>query len=173
VVPVIANRGSSFAGAFAYYFHDKKAWTTKRVAWTQALNLLTDCAEKAWRRMAYTAKHQEALKRSSGQRATGAKLKKPVFCYSLSWHPEQNPSKQSMIGAVMETLETLGLTEHQAIVTVHTDEPHPHVHIIVNTVHPLTGLVAKLKNTKRKLSKFALNYRYRPNIDHLGKTGND
>lgn len=158
MVPVIAARGASFAGAFAYYCHDKRAWTTERVAWTQCLNLMTDCAQKAWKRMAYTARYQEHLKRVSGQRMTGAKMQKPVFCYSLSWHPEQNPSEQSMMEAVMETLQMLGLTEHQAIIAAHRDEPHPHVHVIVNAVHPLTGLVAKLKNTKRKLSKFALNH---------------
>jgi len=158
MVPVIAARGASFAGAFAYYCHDKQAWSTERVAWTQCLNLMTDCVHKAWKRMAYTAKHQEHLKQASGQRMTGAKMQKPVFSYSLSWHPEQNPSPQSMMDAVMETLQILGLAEHQAIVAAHQDEPHPHVHIIVNAVHPLTGLVAKLKNTKRKLSKFALNY---------------
>lgn len=33
MVPVIATRGASFAGAFAYYCHDKKASTSERVAW--------------------------------------------------------------------------------------------------------------------------------------------
>ena len=158
MVPVIASRGASFAGAFAYYLHDKNAQTSERVAWTRCLNLMTDCVEKAWKRMAYTAMHQKELKRASGQRMTGAKMQKPVFSYSLSWHPEQNPSQHSMMEAVLETLKALGLTEHQAIVSAHRDEPHPHVHVIVNAVHPSTGLVAKLKNTKRKLSKFALNY---------------
>ena len=158
MVPVIADRGASFAGAFAYYLHDKNAMTTERVAWTQCLNLMTECVEKAWKRMAYTAMNQKELKRASGQRTTGAKMHKPVFAYSLSWHPEQNPSQQSMMEAVMETLNTLGLSEHQAIVSAHRDEPHPHVHVIVNAVNPVTGLVAKLKNTKRKLSKFALNH---------------
>ena len=158
MIPVIAARGASFAGAFAYYFHDKQARTSERVAWTQCLNLMTDCVEKGWKRMAYTAMHQKHLKRASGQRMTGAKMQKPVFCYSLSWHPEQTPSQQSIMEAVMKTLDILGLTEHQAIVAAHQDEPHSHVHVIVNAVHPLTGLVAKLKNTKRKLSKFALNH---------------
>ena len=158
MIPVIADRGSSFAGAFAYYCHDKNAWTAERVAWSQCLNLMTDCLEKAWKRMAYTAMHQTQLKQASGQRMTGAKLQKPVFCYSLSWHPEQNPSQQSMMQAVTKTLQILGLAEHQAIIAAHQDEPHPHVHVMVNAVHPITGLVAKLKNTKRKLSKFALNH---------------
>lgn len=158
MVPVIAGQGMSFAGAFAYYFHDKRAQTTTRVAWTETMNLLTDCVEKAWKVMAYTAKHQECLKRASGQRPGGAKLQKPVFCYSLSWHPEQSPTKATMLEAARDSLAQLGLTEHQVMIAAHTDEPQPHVHIIANTVHPLTGLVAKLKRTKRKLSDFARNY---------------
>ena len=58
----------------------------------------------------------------------------------------------------METLSVLGLVEHQAVDAAHTDEPHAHAHVVVNATHPMTGLVAKLKDTKRKLSKFALNY---------------
>lgn len=158
MVPVIANQGCSFAGAFAYYFHDRNASTVKRIAWKETLNLFTDSVEKAWKRMAYTAKHQSVLKRASGQRQTGARLKKPVFCYSLSWHPEQNPSREMMRQAAQETLSILGLQEHQAVIVAHNDTAHPHVHVIVNTVHPLTGLVAKLKHTKRKLSAFALNH---------------
>lgn len=158
MIPVILDRGKSFYGAFAYFCHDKQEWTTERVAWTRCLNLMTDCVEKAWKRMAYTALHQKELKRASGQLLTGAKMKKPVFSYVLSWHPEQRPSQEHMMDVVNETLSLLDLSDHQAVVAAHRDEPHSHVHVFVNVVHPLTGLVANLKNTKRKLSKFALNY---------------
>jgi len=60
-----------------------------------------------------------------------------------------------MMKAAKDSLKKLGLSEHQAAVSCHTDEPQPHIHVIVNTVHPLTGLVAKLKYTKRKFSDFA------------------
>lgn len=158
MVPVIASNGASFQGAFHYYCHDKQGRTTARVAWTRTVNMLTDCAAKAWKVMAYTAKNQDRLKEASGQKATGRKLKKPVFAYSLSWAPEQRPDQTAMLAAAMLSLEELGLAEHQAIVVAHSDRPHPHVHVIVNTVHPLTGLVAGLTYSKRKLSDFALRY---------------
>jgi hypothetical protein len=158
MVPVIASGGASFYGAFQYYFHDKKADTSHRVAWTETLNMLTDCVDKAWKVMAYTAKAQQRLKEASGQKMTGAKMKKPVFAYSLSWHPEQTPTKAQMLEAARDSLEALGLKEHQTMIAAHVDEPQPHVHLVVCKVHPLTGLVAKLKRTKRKLSDFALNY---------------
>ena len=158
MVPVIAASGGSFKGAHAYYFHDKNARTSERVAWTQTVNMLTDCAEKAWKVMAYTAKNQSRLKEASGRKSTRAKSKKPVFAYSLSWHPEQTPDRDAMLSAVRASLEKLGLDEHQAMIAAHTDEPQPHVHIVVNTIHPMTGLVAKLKFTKRRLSDFAREY---------------
>ena len=158
MVPVIASSGSSFNGAFAYYFHDKKATTTARVAWTHTLNMMTDCAEKAKKVMAYTAKAQESLKQSMGQKLSGRKLEKPVFCYSLAWHPEENPSKEEMLRAANLSLEKLGLSEHEVAIASHRDEPQPHIHMVVNKVHPLTGMAAQLRHSKRKLSDFARNY---------------
>lgn len=158
MVPVIAANGASFNGAFRYYCHDKQGRTTERVEWSQTINMLTDSVAKAWKVMAYTAMHQDRLKEVSGQKATGRKLRKPVFAFSLSWAPEQQPDKPTMLEAAKRSLEALGLAEHQAIIVAHSDRPHRHVHIVANTVHPMTGLVAQLKHTKRKLSDFALQY---------------
>src|ERR1041385_2877856 len=36
-------------------------------------------------------------------------------------------------------LADLGLSEHQALLVAHWDREHPHVHIMVNRVHPVTG----------------------------------
>lgn len=156
MVPTITAQGTSFHGAFLYYFHDKGERSRNRIGFTQTLNMLTESVDKAWKVMAYTAKYASHLKEASGQKPTGAKLKKAVFAYSLSWHPEQSPSSDEMLDAARESLEALGLGEHEAMIAEHTDEPHPHLHIVVNKVHPLTGLVAKLKYTKEKLSNFAL-----------------
>lgn len=158
MVPVIAASGASFFGAFQYYCHDKRSQSSERVDWTQTVNMLTDCVAKAWKVMAYTAKHQSALKLASGQKATGARMKKPVFAFSLSWAPEQRPDKKAMLDAARRSLDVLGLSGHQAIIVAHNDRAHRHVHVIANTVHPMTGIVAKLKHTKRQLSDFALDY---------------
>jgi hypothetical protein len=37
-------------------------------------------------------------------------------------------------------LGDLGLAEHQALLVAHQDRAHPHVHIMVNRVHPETGM---------------------------------
>ncbi len=169
MVPVIASNGASFRGAFDYYFHDVKARTTARIAWTETLNMLTDCVDKAWKVMTYTAKSQSRLKKASGQKATGNKLKKPVFAYSLSWHPEQTPGRETMLSAAKESLEKLGLSEHQVMIAAHCDQPQPHIHLVVNTVHPVTGMVADLKYTKRKLSDFARDFQRREGTNYCPK----
>lgn len=155
MIPQIAAEGASFHGAFMYYFHDKNAQTRNRIGFTETINMLTDSVDLAWKVMAFTAKAANQLKKASGQKATGAKLKKPVFAYSLAWHPEQKPTKEEMLNAAKESLQVLGLEEHEAMIAEHLDEPHPHLHLVVNKTHPRTGLVAKLKYTKDKLSYFA------------------
>jgi hypothetical protein len=156
--PCVARGGCSFKGAFQYYMHDKGSNTRERIGWTQNINILTRDPDKAWRVMAYTAKSQDRLKVAAGVRSTGRKTEKPVMAYSLSWHPAQNPDKDHMLEVAMRSLKTLGLSEHEAIVISHTDTPHRHAHVIVNRIHPVSGKVASISHSFRKLSTFALEY---------------
>jgi Relaxase/Mobilisation nuclease domain len=164
MVPAITGGGRSFRGAFLYYAHDKRRdgetvrFTTDRVAWAETVNLPTGDPARAWKIMAHTALAQGHLKAAAGTKATGRKLKKPVFAYSIAWHPGERPSKAQMMEAARSSLEAQGLEEHQAIILCHTDEPQAHVHIIVNRVHPATGKAATLSNSKLKLSQWAEGY---------------
>lgn len=162
MIPRIATGGTSFKGAFQYYLHDKDATTRTRVAWTHTENILTDEPDKAWRVMAYTAKEQARLKEAAGQAPTGRKLTKPVFSYSLSWHPEQRPNRDHMLATARRSLAVLGLNEHETVIIAHRDEPQHHVHVIVNRVHPITGIAAKTSHSKLRLSEFAHEYE----LDH-------
>ena len=164
MVPAITAGGRSFRAAFLYYAHDKRRdgeavrFTTDRVAWVETVNLPTGDPERAWRIMAHTALAQAELKAAAGTKATGRKLSKPVFAYSIAWHPGERPTKAEMIEAARSSLEAQGLEEHQAITLCHDDEPQAHVHIIVNRVHPATGKAATLSNSKLKLSQWAEAY---------------
>jgi len=155
VIPVIARGGKSPYGAFQYYCHDPKAETTERIAWIQIRNMMTDDPAKAWKVMAYTIRSADRLKRAAGYPSSGRPLEKPIFPYSLSWHPEQNPSKAEMLRAATETIAVLGLEEHEALIVAHNDRPHAHLHVICNRVHPLTGIAKNLSLSKRKLSDWA------------------
>jgi hypothetical protein len=155
MVPKVAGGGRSFVGAGLYYLHDKKASTRDRVAFTHTENLPTRDPDKAIKCMAYTAIRQQQLKVRAGGSAKGRKLTQPVYCYSLSWAPGEDPSQEEMIGAARESLKMLGLADHETLFVGHNDEPHPHIHVIVNRVHPETGVAAKLKMDFLKLSTWA------------------
>jgi Relaxase/Mobilisation nuclease domain len=162
MVPAIAAGGRSFRGAALYYLHDKREdgeavrLTADRVAWVETVNLPTGDPERAWRIMAHTALAQAELKAAAGTKATGRKLEKPVFAYSIAWHPGEKPAKTEMMDAARSSLEAQGLEEH--LILCHDDEPQAHVHIIVNRVHPATGKAATLSNSKLKLSQWAEGY---------------
>lgn len=158
MVPKVAGKGRSFMGAGLYYLHDKKASTSERVAFTHTENLPTRDPDKAIKCMAYTAIRQQELKAKAGGSTKGRKLTQPVYCYSLSWSPEEAPSQEEMLEAAKTTLKTLGLEEHEALFVGHSDEPHPHIHVIVNRVHPETGIAAKLSKDHLKLSAWAEAY---------------
>lgn len=161
MIPKVAGKGSSFKGAAQYYLHDKGASTAERVAFAETVNLPTRDPDKAFKCMAWTAEHQNEIKEAAGGSKRGRKLQDPVYTYSLAWAPDEKPTKEQMIGAAMETLSVLGLTENEAILVAHRDEPHPHIHVIVNRVHPQTGIAAKLSNDHLKLSRWAEDYEKR------------
>lgn len=157
MVPRVAQAGKSFKGAALYYLHDKKAQTSERVAFVETLNLPTDDPDRATAHMIDTAENAHILKQEAGIKG-GRKLQKPVYCYSLAWHPSETPTKAEQIEAAKETLKVLGVSAHQALIVAHTDTDHPHVHVIVNRVDPETGRAAVMSNDRLKLSEWAQKY---------------
>jgi hypothetical protein len=158
MVPKVAGKGSSFKGAALYYLHDKGALTSERVAFSHTENLPTRDAEKAIKCMAWTALHQSEIKTRAGGSAKGRKLVNPVYTYSLSWAPDESPTPEEMIEAARASVKALGLEGHEMLFVSHNDEPHPHIHVIVNRVHPETGIAAPLSNDHLKLSAWAEAY---------------
>lgn len=164
MVPKVAGKGSSFKGAALYYLHDKGALTAGRVWFVHTENLPTRDPDKAIRCMAWTALHQQQIKARSGASTKGRKLAHPVYTYSLSWAPGEAPKPEEMIEAARETVRALGLEGHEMLFVAHNDEPHPHIHVIVNRVHPETGIAAKLSNDHLKLSAWAEAYEKRQGL---------
>ena len=164
--PCVTRGGHSFRGSFLYYMHDKGNDTRDRIAWTHTENMLTCDPDLAWKVMAYTAKSQDRLKQASGVSSAGRKCEKPVMAYSLSWHPEQNPDKDHMLDTALASIKVLGLSEHECLIVAHRDTPHKHVHVVVNRIHPITGLVASNSHSYRKLSGFALEYSREHGLDY-------
>lgn len=161
MVPNVAKSGYSFKGALAYYLHDKGAQTAERVAWTETRNLASDDPRMAMRVMIATAQRADDLKAAAGIAATGRKSTKAVYAYSLAWHPDEagKIDRAEMMRAAEASLMAIGAEGHQAMIVAHRDEPHPHVHVIVNRVHPDTGKMLVMANDHHRLSAWALAYR--------------
>lgn len=95
-----------------------------RVAWAETYNLPTHDLELAACFMGATANGSV-----SGTRT-------PVYFFSVSFDID-DPVDEAMMGRVARrTLRDMGLEEHEAIVVAHKDRSHPHLHFIVNRVHP-------------------------------------
>lgn len=157
MIPRLHKRGQSFKGACSYILHDVGQTSAERVAWTLTCNLASD-PKWAWFEMYETWAHQAQLKVLAGQDARGRKNNRPVLHYTLAWAMSDNPTPERMKLAALASLKAMGLHDHEALIAAHTDKQHMHVHIVVNTVHPETGMTAPMKFTKLELSKWAEAY---------------
>ena len=157
MIPRLHKRGQSFKGACGYILHDAQKTSRDRVLWNETRNLISK-ADDAWFEMFATARDQALLKVQSGQSARGRKNTKPVLHYTLSWAIGENPTPDHMRETALSSLKALGLDQHQAVMAAHSDKEHMHVHVVVNTIHPETGLTAPLKYTKERLSRWAEAY---------------
>jgi len=157
--------GRSFKGVGQYVLHDKGAQSTDRVSFIETENLAFNDGDRAIAEMVHVAGHQKEIKRRAGGRAT--QTSKPVYHLSLSWDTSENPSLKEQMDAGREALKALGLSDHQTMIVGHTDTANPHVHVVVNLVHPETGKTASLSNDQIKLSKWAEAYRKERGQEHL------
>ena len=129
------TRGASFGGLAAYL-----TGRAERVAWTEPRYLLgTDPKE--------IAREMEAAAGQSGR------VEKPVYHLSISFDEADRPSREQMRAAVEEVLKDVGLEEHQALLVAHGDAAHPHVHVMVNRVHPETGKAAPMSHDYAKVER--------------------
>ena len=159
MVPKIHAKGSSFKGAAAYLLHDKGCTdTAERVAWVETVNLATKNPETAWRVMAATAMDAPRLKEQAGIKKTGRQSKDAVLHVSLAWSPDQTPSRAEMTAFAQRALAALKAEDRQAMIIAHSDEKHPHTHLLVNRVSPADGRLLSSSKEKAALAALALAY---------------
>jgi hypothetical protein len=117
----IARSGSNFAG-LGKYLGERQA----RVEWTTSRNIMTDDPRFAALIMQATADQNRLVS-------------KPVYHVSISWAPEDHPTRAQMEEAADRMRERLGLHDHQAVMVAHNDQQYAHLHMMINRVHPETG----------------------------------
>ena len=181
VIPRVARSGQSFDGAGQYYLHDKLEsqqrlstdpkhdfnrvgnyalhdkdgrQTAHRVGFTAMLNMEAETPEQAIGQM--TASYERYREREKNKR--GRKLTKPVYVYSLSWAPDQTPTQDEMMSAAHSSLKALRLEGLQTLIVQHTDEPHPHIHVIVNRIEPDGSRARNVAFDQLRFSRWAEQY---------------
>jgi Relaxase/Mobilisation nuclease domain len=159
VIVRILSNGTSFKGCAAYLAHDaNRADTAERVNWTHTHNLANDDVPCAVNEMLWTAREAEFLKQEAGVRAGGRATENTVKHFSLNWSPDDKPSREHMVQSTEDFLRHMGWEDHQAIFFSHTDKPHAHVHVMLNTVHPDTGLRLNDNFDHRRAQAWARQY---------------
>ena len=172
--PVKIGVGKSFKGLAAYLLHDTKDMgeeaaglqhqtTANRVGWCQSYNLDGAEPEQAWRLMAQTAMSANDLKAAAGLKK-GKTPVNTVYHFAITFPPADQTDEQLERKAVSEALDALKMSEYQALAIRHTDTDHAHIHVMVNLIHPETGMsaaskqngkAALLSNDTRRLSSWA------------------
>jgi hypothetical protein len=158
MVPKLRPSGKSFKSLALYLLHDPdKAKTSERVGWTHTLNTAADSPSLAVNEMLWTLRAAEDLKRMAGVAAGGRHLENPVKHFALNWHPSETPTREHMIATVEGFLAHMGWKDHQALIVCHTDK-HPHVHVMLNAVHPETGKALDAGLERRRAQEWAKRY---------------
>ena len=100
----------------------------ERVAWSASRNLPTTEPELAGKIMRATA-------------SQNVRVAQPGYHVALSFDPGDAVDRATMERVADRTIAALGLTGHQALIVCHRDRDHPHMHLLINRVHPETGRV--------------------------------
>ena len=131
--------GSGFGGAVRYLLEgrrDAPIAEAERVTWSSTRNLLVSDPEKAAWHMRQWASQRK-------------RVRKPVYHFGVSLAPQGGAAglpaaehlTQKQWEAVGERMLTaLGLEDHQAVLAVHHDRDHEHLHVVVNRVGPDVSL---------------------------------
>lgn len=114
-----SSTGGSFRGLANYLEGEQK------VEFKEAHNLAGD--------------HKDHYVRMMEDTASMSRAEHPVYHVSLSYSPDDTPSKKMMLEDGHQVLEGLELDDHQAVFVAHRDTDHPHLHLMINRVHPETG----------------------------------
>lgn len=175
MIPRVARSGQSFRGAGLYYLNDKLSHqannafegigdyalhdkqdrsTENRVGFTAILNMEAQTPEEAIEQM--TSSFERYREREANKR--GRKLTKPVYTYSLSWAPDQAPDREEMLSAAHSSLAALRLEGLQTLIVQHTDEPQPHIHVIVNRIERDGSRARNIPFDQLRFSRWAEQY---------------
>lgn len=116
----------TFHGAVSYNLRGHDGTKQDKCAWHVMRNVPGDDPDLGATMMEATAR-------------LSSRVQMPAFHFSIDWHKDEQPTEEMSKRAAEAVLKRLGLADHQSIVFCHQDAAHPHVHLVVNRVHPESG----------------------------------
>ena len=124
----MSSSSRTFASLADYLARGKSGDEPDRVAWSASRNLPTNEPELTGKIMRATA-------------AQNDRVRDPVYHLALSFDPTDQVDRATMERVADRVIAALHLQEHQILIVAHGDRAHPHMHLLVNRVHPETGRV--------------------------------
>lgn len=124
----MSHSAKSFGTLADYLANGRSGEESERVAWSASRNLPTADPELAGKIMRATA-------------AQNVRVKDPVYHLTLSFDPGDAVDRAAMEHVVDRVIAALDLHGHQLLIVSHRDRGHPHMHLLINRVHPETGRV--------------------------------
>ena len=124
----MSHSAKSFGTLADYLANGRSGDESERVAWSASRNLPTADPELAGKIMRATA-------------AQNFRVKDPVYHLTLSFDPGDAIDRAAMEHVVDRVIAALDLHGHQVLIVSHRDRGHPHMHLLINRVHPETGRV--------------------------------
>jgi hypothetical protein len=85
--------------------------------------------------------------------ARNLRVRRPAMHIELSWHETQTLPDADLMSAGRRLLDLFGAGAHQAVLCVHRNRPSPHLHILLNRVHPVTSAALSLSHDYRRLEQ--------------------
>lgn len=137
ICEIIKKRGEKGSGGGHSAFRPGVAYVCGKAVRVELRNLATTDWQNAAREMLLISE-------------LSRRVEKPYYHLVLSWHKHERPTQEQMFAAMDHLIRTLGLEEHQIVIGDHDDRPGKHIHAVVNTVHPISGLVWSKSNDQQK-----------------------
>jgi len=131
VIPSSGSGSGSF-GRMANYVTDQ-ANDGEKADWIRISNCITD-------------DYSMALTDIKAVQDSNTRAKHKAYHFVLSFPQGEKPSDEIIQAAEDQAIEALGFDEHQRISALHTNTDAPHLHVVVNTVHPETLKVHNQNN---------------------------
>ncbi|MBX3027872.1 AAA family ATPase [bacterium] len=86
------------------------------------------------------------------------RCEKDALHISLSWHPDEKPTRPQMEAAARDALKALGMENARAVFAAHNDTDHAHLHIVASRINPETGRAFSDRDDFIKINAWALAY---------------